>query len=41
MVWVVNKGQRHAAELKENPTQWMRWNYRTTVQRTDAGIDSG
>ncbi len=26
--------QRHAKELKENPSQWMPWNYRHTLERT-------
>jgi hypothetical protein len=25
--------QRHAAELKGNPTAWMPWNYRETLAR--------
>lgn len=33
--------QRHADELKENPSQWMPWNYRTALQPADADIDSG
>ena len=28
--------QRHAAELKRNPRKWMPWNYRATLERTDA-----
>jgi len=28
--------QRHAAELKRNPREWMPWNYRATLERTDA-----
>ena len=31
--------QRHADEMKENPSQWMPWNYRDTLQRTH--INSG
>ena len=26
--------QRHAKELKENPSEWMPWNYRQTLKRT-------
>jgi len=33
--------QRHADELKENPSQWMPWNYRSTLQRAEAAINSG
>jgi hypothetical protein len=33
--------QRHADELKENPWQWMPWNYHVAVQRVNARIDSG
>ena|SRR2546425_1507926 len=33
--------QRHADELKENPSQWMPWNYRSTLQRAVAAINSG
>jgi transposase len=33
--------QRHADELKENPGQWMPWNYRDTLQRAGAAINSG
>jgi transposase len=33
--------QRHADELKENPSQWMPWNYRVALERVDARIDSG
>ena len=29
--------QRHAGLLKENPKQWMPWNYRETLQRMTAG----
>jgi hypothetical protein len=28
--------QRHAAELRRNPRKWMPWNYRATLERTDA-----
>src|SRR5437879_13020860 len=28
--------QRHAAELKRNPRESMPWNYRATLERTDA-----
>jgi transposase len=33
--------QRHADELKENPSRWMPWNYRNTLERADAAINSG
>jgi len=33
--------QRHADELKENPSQWMPWNYRDTLERARAAINSG
>ena len=29
--------QRHAEQLKQNPKQWMPWNYRETLQRIAAG----
>jgi len=29
--------QRHAEELKQNPSEWMPWNYRETLQRADSG----
>jgi hypothetical protein len=29
--------QRHAEQLKENPKQWMPWNYRETLKRMTAG----
>jgi transposase len=29
--------QRHAEELKRNPSEWMPWNYRETLQRADSG----
>lgn len=29
--------QRHAEELKQNPSAWMPWNYRETIQRADSG----
>jgi transposase len=32
--------QRHADQLKENPSQWMPWNYRDTLERAPA-IHSG
>ena len=31
--------QRHAEQLKENPRQWMPWNYQQTLQRIDANKD--
>ena len=30
--------QRHAEQLKENPKQWMPWNYRETLKRMTAGV---
>jgi transposase len=33
--------RRHAEELKENPSLWMPWNYRNTLERADAAINSG
>jgi transposase len=33
--------QRHSGEMKENPSQWMAWNYRDTLQQTDTHINSG
>jgi len=33
--------QRHADELKGNPSVWMPWNYRNTLERADAAINSG
>jgi len=33
--------QRHAAELSKHPAQWMPWNYRKTLARAGAGVDSG
>jgi transposase len=32
--------QRHVAELKSKPSDWMPWNYRGTLQRADASVDS-
>ncbi len=32
----LNELQRHAADLKRNPRAWMPWNYRATLERTDA-----
>jgi len=29
--------QRHAAELKANPAEWMPWNYRDTMMRVADG----
>jgi len=29
--------QRHAEELKRNPSEWMPWNYCETLQRADSG----
>jgi transposase len=33
--------QRHAAELKSKPSDWMPWNYRDTLQRNCVNVDSG
>ena len=33
--------QRHSEELKQNPSQWMPWNYRQTLARAGVGADSG
>ena len=33
--------QRHADDLKENPSLWMPWNYRHTLERAGAVINSG
>lgn len=33
--------QRYADELKENPAQWMPWNYRDTLQRAGSAVNSG
>jgi len=33
--------QQHADLLKEDPSHWMPWNYRDTLQRADAAINSG
>jgi len=33
--------QRHADELKENPSQWMPWNYRDTLERAGVFNNSG
>ena len=32
--------QRHVAELKKNPADWMPWNYRKTLLRAVAGMNS-
>jgi transposase len=32
--------QRHTAELKSKPADWMPWNYRDTFQRANANINS-
>jgi transposase len=29
----LNELQRHAEELKQNPSEWMPWNYRDTLAR--------
>jgi hypothetical protein len=33
--------QRHSDELKDNPSQWMPWNYSQILQPTAASVDSG
>ncbi len=33
--------QRHADQLQEDPSLWMPWNYRDTLQRTGSAINSG
>ena len=33
--------QRHAQALAANPAAWMPWNYRETLLRTGASVDSG
>jgi hypothetical protein len=33
--------QRHPDEMKENPSPWMPWNYRNTLQHAGASINSG
>ena len=33
--------QRHAGELARNPSAWMPWNYRATVESSGARLDSG
>lgn len=33
--------QRHAEELARHPSEWMPWNYRETLQRLGAVVDSG
>jgi transposase len=33
--------QSHAAELKSKPADWMPWNYRETIQRANANVNSG
>jgi transposase len=32
--------QRHVAELKKNPADWMPWNFRETLLRARAGVNS-
>jgi transposase len=36
----LNQLQRHAAELKQTPSDWMPWNYRATLARTGALLDA-
>jgi len=33
--------QRHAGELARHPPEWMPWNYRETLARAGADVDSG
>lgn len=33
--------QRHAEELARSPSRWMPWNYRETLARAGASVDSG
>jgi len=33
--------QRHADPLKQNPSEWMPWNYRETLARAETSIGSG
>ena len=33
--------QRHTAELKRRPSEWLPWNYRDTLQRANANVNSG
>ncbi|MFZ0591037.1 MAG: hypothetical protein WAM39_11170 [Bryobacteraceae bacterium] len=33
--------QRHAAESKSKAADWMPWNYRDTIQRANANLNSG
>ena len=33
----LNELQRHAGELKQNPSEWMPWNYRQALARVDSG----
>jgi hypothetical protein len=33
--------QRHVAELKTKPADWMPWNYRDTLQCADGSVDCG
>ena len=33
--------QRHMVELKSKPSDWMPWNYRDTIQRANANLNSG
>jgi transposase len=37
----LTKLQRHAQELAVSPAAWMPWNYRETLSRTGASVDSG
>jgi hypothetical protein len=36
----LNQLQRHPEELKQTPSEWMPWNYRTTLARTGALLDA-
>ena len=33
--------RRHAGKLKQNPSEWMPWNYREILARIGASMDSG
>jgi len=37
----LTESQRHAEELARNPSEWMPWNYRETLERAGASLDSG
>lgn len=37
----LNQLQTHTADLARAPSQWMPWNYQTTLQQPSLGVDSG